>query len=88
MLSIEDVASSKISSTRSDLGAAQNRMQHTINNLAVAQENLTEANSRIRDVDMAEEMMNFTKNNILAQAATSMLSQANAMPQSVLSLLQ
>ena len=83
-----DLASSKISSTRSDLGAAQNRMQHTINNLAVAQENLTEANSRIRDVDMAEEMMNFTKNNILAQAATSMLSQANAMPQSVLSLLQ
>ena len=83
-----DLASSKISSTRSDLGAAQNRMQHTINNLAVAQENLTEANSRIRDVDMAEEMMSFTKNNILAQAATSMLSQANAMPQSVLSLLQ
>ena len=83
-----DVASSKISSTRSDLGAAQNRLQHTINNLAVAQENLTEANSRIRDVDMAEEMMSFTKNNILSQAATSMLSQANAMPQSVLSLLQ
>jgi len=83
-----DLASSKISSTRSDLGAAQNRLQHTINNLAVAQENLTEANSRIRDVDMAEEMMSFTKNNILSQAATSMLSQANAMPQSVLSLLQ
>ncbi|MFW8051966.1 flagellin [Vagococcus fluvialis] len=83
-----DVASSKISSTRSDLGAAQNRLQHTINNLSVAQENLTEANSRIRDVDMAEEMMSFTKNNILSQAATSMLSQANAMPQSVLSLLQ
>lgn len=83
-----DLASTKISSTRSDLGAAQNRLQHTINNLAVAQENLTEANSRIRDVDMAEEMMNFTKNNILSQAATSMLSQANAMPQSVLSLLQ
>ncbi|HCM88626.1 MULTISPECIES: flagellin [Vagococcus] len=83
-----DLASSKISSTRSDLGAAQNRLQHTINNLSVAQENLTEANSRIRDVDMAEEMMNFTKNNILSQAATSMLAQANAMPQSVLSLLQ
>ena len=83
-----DVASSKISSTRSDLGAAQKRLQHTINNLSVAQENLTEANSRIRDVDMAEEMMSFTKNNILSQAATSMLSQANAMPQSVLSLLQ
>ncbi|MFW7419207.1 flagellin [Vagococcus fluvialis] len=83
-----DLASSKISSTRSDLGAAQNRLQHTINNLSVAQENLTEANSRIRDVDMAEEMMSFTKNNILSQAATSMLSQANAMPQSVLSLLQ
>ncbi|WP_296746471.1 flagellin [Vagococcus sp.] len=83
-----DLASQKISSTRSDLGAAQNRLQHTINNLSVAQENLTEANSRIRDVDMAEEMMNFTKNNILSQAATSMLAQANAMPQSVLSLLQ
>ncbi|QIL49315.1 flagellin [Vagococcus hydrophili] len=83
-----DLASQKVSSTRSDLGAAQNRLQHTINNLSVAQENLTEANSRIRDVDMAEEMMNFTKNNILSQAATSMLAQANAMPQSVLSLLQ
>lgn len=83
-----DNAKSVVSSTRSDLGAIQNRLTHTINNLSTTQENLTEANSRIRDVDMAEEMMSFTKNNILAQAATSMLAQANAMPQSVLSLLQ
>ncbi|MHC5269369.1 flagellin, partial [Enterococcus sp. LJL98] len=69
-------------------GAAQNRLGHTIKNLTTTQENLTEANSRIRDVDMAEEMMEFTKNNILSQAATSMLSQANAMPNSVLGLLQ
>ncbi|AQP54595.1 flagellin [Vagococcus penaei] len=83
-----DAAKATVSSTRSDLGAVQNRLQHTINNLATSQENLTEANSRIRDVDMAEEMMSFTKSNILSQAATSMLAQANAMPQSVLSLLQ
>ncbi|AQP54594.1 flagellin [Vagococcus penaei] len=83
-----DAAKATVSSTRSDLGAVQNRLQHTINNLATTQENLTEANSRIRDVDMAEEMMSFTKSNILSQAATSMLAQANAMPQSVLSLLQ
>ncbi|MBP1042007.1 flagellin [Vagococcus sp. BWB3-3] len=83
-----DDAKASVSSTRSDLGAIQNRLTHTINNLNTTQENLTEANSRIRDVDMAEEMMSFTKNNILAQAATSMLAQANSMPQSVLSLLQ
>lgn len=83
-----DSAISKVSSQRSDLGAAQNRLGHTIKNLTTTQENLTEANSRIRDVDMAEEMMTFTKNNILSQAATSMLSQANAMPNSVLGLLQ
>lgn len=83
-----DKAKAEVSSTRSDLGAVQNRLTHTINNLSTTQENLTEANSRIRDVDMAEEMMSFTKSNILSQAATSMLAQANAMPQSVLSLLQ
>ena len=70
------------------LGAQQNRLDHTINNLSTTKENLSEANSRIVDVDMAEEMTSFTKSNILAQAATSMLAQANQMPQSVLSLLQ
>lgn len=83
-----DAAIATVSEQRSSLGAAQNRLGHTINNLNTTQENLTEANSRIRDVDMAEEMMTFTKNNILSQAATSMLSQANAMPNSVLGLLQ
>lgn len=78
----------KVSGQRADLGAAQNGLNHTINNLGTTTENLSEANSRIEDVDMAEEMMNFTKSNILSQAATSMLAQANAMPNSVLSLLQ
>lgn len=77
-----------VSAERSKLGATQNRLDHTINNLTATAENLTEAESRIRDVDMAEEMMAFTKNNILSQAATSMLAQANQMPQSVLQLLQ
>lgn len=83
-----DAAIKTVSAQRSDLGAAQNRLSHTVKNLTTTQENLSEANSRIRDVDMAEEMMEFTKNNILSQAATSMLSQANAMPNSVLGLLQ
>lgn len=83
-----DKAIKKVSDQRATLGAAQNRLEHTINNLGTSQENLSEANSRIRDVDMAEEMMSFTKSNILSQAATSMLAQANAMPNSVLSLLQ
>ncbi|HIY57233.1 MAG TPA: flagellin [Candidatus Tetragenococcus pullicola] len=83
-----DDAIKTVSGQRSDLGAAQNRLSHTVNNLTTTKENLAEANSRIRDVDMAEEMMTFTKNNILSQAATSMLAQANAMPNSVLSLLQ
>jgi flagellin len=77
-----------VSGQRADLGAVQNGLNHTINNLGTTTENLSEANSRIEDVDMAEEMMNFTKSNILSQAATSMLAQANAMPNSVLSLLQ
>ena len=83
-----DDAIKSVSDQRADLGAVQNRLEHTINNLTTTTENLSEANSRIRDVDMAEEMMTFTKSNILSQAATSMLAQANAMPNSVLNLLQ
>ena len=83
-----DEAIKAVSAQRADLGTAQNRLEHTINNLGTTQENLSEANSRIRDVDMAQEMMSFTKSNILSQAATSMLAQANSMPNSVLSLLQ
>lgn len=77
-----------VSENRSNLGAVQNRLQHTINNLGTSAENLTAAESRIRDVDMAKEMMEFTKNNILSQAAQSMLAQANQQPQGVLQLLQ
>lgn len=77
-----------VSSTRGDLGAVQNRLEHTINNLGVTTENMTAAESRIRDVDMAKEMMNFTKNNILTQASQAMLAQANQLPQGVLQLLQ
>ncbi len=77
-----------VSSTRGDLGAIQNRLEHTINNLGVATENMTAAESRIRDVDMAKEMMDFTKNNILTQASQAMLAQANQLPQGVLQLLQ
>ncbi len=77
-----------VSSTRGDLGAIQNRLEHTINNLSVATENMTAAESRIRDVDMAEEMMAYTKNNILVQASQAMLAQANQIPQGVLQLLQ
>lgn len=83
-----DDAITKVSAERSKLGATQNRLDHTINNLTTTSENLSAAESRIRDVDMAQEMMQFTKNNILSQAATSMLAQANQMPQSVLQLLQ
>lgn len=86
-IGVIDEAISKVSEQRSNLGAVQNRLDHTISNLTTTRENLSEANSRIRDVDMAEEMMEFTKNNILSQAATSMLAQANQMPQSVLQLL-
>ena len=77
-----------VSSIRSDLGALQNRLEHTINNLGVQTENITAAESRIRDVDMAKEMMNYTKNNILVQASQAMLAQANQVPQGVLQLLQ
>ena len=77
-----------ISSQRSDFGALQNRLEHTINNLGVQTENITAAESRIRDVDMAKEMMSYTKNNILVQASQAMLAQANQIPQGVLQLLQ
>ncbi|MCY9546098.1 flagellin Hag [Lysinibacillus xylanilyticus] len=78
----------KVSTQRSALGAVQNRLEHTINNLGATSENLTAAESRIRDTDMAKEMMGFTKNNILMQAAQSMLAQANQQPQGVLQLLR
>ena len=84
--SIDD-AIAEVSSTRSDLGATQNRLEHTIANLQVASENLSASESRIRDADMAEEMVGFTRNQIMQQAGTSMLAQANQVPQSVLSLL-
>lgn len=78
----------KVSAERSKLGANQNRLEHTINNLGTSSENLTAAESRIRDVDMAKEMMTQTKNSILAQAAQAMLAQANQQPQGVLQLLR
>ncbi|MDU4659332.1 MAG: flagellin, partial [Clostridium butyricum] len=77
-----------VSSQRSELGANQNRLEHTIANLDNASENLTAAESRVRDVDMAKEMMSFSKNNILNQAAQAMLAQANQQPQGVLQLLR
>ncbi|MEG1819921.1 MAG: flagellin [Oscillospiraceae bacterium] len=83
-----DTAINTVSMQRADLGAMQNRLEHTVNNLGTTAENLTSAESRIRDVDMAAEMMQMTKNNILNQASTAMLAQANTMPQSVLQLLQ
>ncbi len=83
-----DNAINTVSAQRAALGAMQNRLEHTINNLGTSSENLSAAESQIRDVDMAEEMSAYTKNNILVQAATSMLAQANQQPQSVLSLLQ
>ena len=73
---------------RADLGAVQNRLEHTIANLGVYQENLTASESRIRDVDVAQEMVNFTKLQILSQSGTAMLAQANQAPQGVLSLLR
>jgi len=82
-----DGAIKEVSAERATLGANQNRLEHTINNLTTTSENLSAAESRIRDVDMAKEMMEFTKNNILNQASTAMLAQANQMPQGVLQLL-
>jgi flagellin len=83
-----DSALKDVSTVRAKLGAYQNRFEHTINNLNVAVENLSASESRIRDVDMASEMVNFTKSQILTQAGTAMLAQANQAPQSVLKLLQ
>ncbi len=77
-----------VSTERSKLGAMQNRLEHTIANLGTSSENLTASESRVRDVDMAKEMMEFTKNNILSQAAQAMLAQANQQPQGVLQLLR
>lgn len=83
-----DDAISEVSSVRSQLGAVQNRFDHTINNLNVTVENLSASESRIRDTDMAQEMVQFTRSQILSQAGTAMLAQAKSLPQSVLSLLQ
>ena len=86
-ITVLDSAINAVSAERSKLGAFQNRLEHTISNLGTAAENLSAAESRIRDVDMAAEMMEFTKSNILNQAATAMLAQANMSPQTVLQLL-
>ena len=84
---VED-AITEVNTTRATYGALQNQLEHASNNMATTKENLQAAESRIRDVDMAEEMMEYTKNNILLQAAQSMLAQANAQPQGVLQLLR
>ncbi|KXG76339.1 flagellin N-terminal helical domain-containing protein [Thermotalea metallivorans] len=88
LIGIVDKALTAVSTQRAKLGAIQNRLEHTIKNLDTAAENLQASESRIRDVDMAREMMNFTKQNILNQAATAMLAQANQAPQGVLQLLR
>jgi flagellin len=83
-----DTAITSVSTIRSDLGAVQNRLEHAVSNLGVTQENLSAAESRIRDTDMASEMTNFTKLQILQQSGVAMLAQANQTPQAVLSLLK
>ena len=87
-IGVLDNAISSVSSERAKLGALQNRLDHTINNLGVSMENLTAAESRIRDADMAKEIMEFTKLQILLQSANAMLGQANQLPQNVLQLLR
>jgi flagellin len=87
-LSAVDAAIKAVSTARATMGAYQNRFEHTINNLNVAVENLSASESRIRDTDMAQEMVSFTRNQILSQAGTAMLAQANQAPQSVLQLLR
>ncbi len=87
-ISLVNTAIGTVSTERSKLGATQNRLEHTINNLGTSSENLTAAESRVRDVDMAKEMMEQTKNSILSQAAQAMLAQSNQMPQGVLQLLR
>jgi flagellin len=88
LITATDTAITSVNSSRSTLGAVQNRLEHTIANLGVAHENMLAAESRIRDVDMAAEMVTFTKSQILQQAGTAVLAQANQIPQSVLSLLR
>ncbi|MFN8074010.1 MAG: flagellin [Kineosporiaceae bacterium] len=87
-LSAVDTAIQTVSTTRAGLGAVQNRLEHKINNLNVAVENLSASESRVRDTDMAQEMVSFTRSQILSQAGTAMLSQANQAPQGVLQLLR
>ncbi|HEX2291173.1 MAG TPA: flagellin [Pseudonocardiaceae bacterium] len=87
-IDVLDDAINKVSTQRADLGAIQNRFDHTINNLNVAVENLTASESRIRDADMAQEMVQFTRNQILSQAGTAMLAQANSASQGILQLLR
>ncbi len=86
-ISLIDTAIKTVSTSRADLGALQNRFEHTIKNLSVTQENLQASESRIRDTDMAQEMTNFSRNQILSQAGTSMLAQANQASQNILKLL-
>ncbi len=88
LLASIDAAIANVSTARGNFGSIQNRLEHTLNNLSSYEENLTASESRIRDVDMAAEMVSFTKYQILQQAGTSMLAQANSAPQSVLSLLR
>jgi flagellin len=88
LISVLDEGLKQVTSARSTLGAIQNRLDYTMKSLDISSENLSAAESRIRDTDMAKEMMNLTKTNVLSQAATSMLSQANQSPQNVLQLLQ
>ncbi|MBP8638322.1 MAG: flagellin, partial [Dictyoglomi bacterium] len=83
-----DKAIEKVVTERGKLGAYENRLNHTIQNLGVAKENLTSAESRLRDADIAKEMMDFTRNQIMLQAGTAMLAQANTVPQTVLQLLR
>jgi len=87
-IALYDAAVTKVTAIRAKLGAYQNRLEHSISNLDVTHENMSEARSRIEDVDMAKEMANYTQKNVLAQAGTSMLAQANQRPQTILSLLQ
>ena len=87
-ITVIDNATNQVSTERAKLGAYENRLDHTINNLSTTSENMTSAESRIRDVDMAAEMANYQKNSVLQQAAQAMLAQANQQPQQVLSLLK
>ena len=88
VLKVLDSAIANVSTARSTLGATQNRFEHVVANLSVAAENLSSSESRVRDTDMSLEMVSFTRNQIMNQAGTAMLAQANQIPQSVLKLLQ